>query len=660
MTGKTVSHYHVRELLGEGGTAVVYRAEDVALRRDVVLKFLSAPGSDYGTVARFQHEARTASSLNHPNICTIYEIGEHEGRHFLAMELLEGDVLSRAIGGRPMDVSRIVDLGTQIADALDAAHAEGIVHRDLKPANIFVTRRGQVKLLDFGLAVLLPRKPIARGGGVPTPSSTGGTVPYMSPEQARADELDHRTDLFSFGTVLYEMATGRRPFVGTTAADVMDAIVSRSPIPPRDLTPSMPGELARIIEKALEKNPRLRFQTASDMRADLQRLRRDLDTASRAPAMRSRTAAMASPRSWTPRRIVLAAGGAALAAGAVLVVAIPRIRLTTTRSEAATPAIPRRSDLALRAAAAPQPSDAPRAVTTSTASVNPPSVARATPATGGAPATRRAPAVESAMTEPRVDVVPPNTRTEIETTPTRAADELRIAREKIALKLYDPALDTLRRVASAPAANRDEAIEASFLIASIHENRGDTDNAMSSYLEVSRRFPDDPRAAEALVRLAQATLKSKRHDKEQDARRTLSEVAEKYPRSAWAPQALLLRGDLEERQGTYQRDDVLGGSLPSAVGTYRAVIERYGSSAAAAAALYKLGRIYVDAKRYDAAAEAFEKLAARDRDDKYDAWFVAGEIYDKRLRDAARARDAYARVPMSSPRYVDAQKRLRK
>src|SRR5438270_557086 len=209
MTGKTVSHYHVREPLGEGGTSIVYRAEDLALQRDVVLKFLSTQASDYGSVARFQHEARTASSLNHPNICTIYEIGEHEGRHFLAMELLDGEVLSRAISGRPLDVSRVVDLATQIADALDAAHAQGIVHRDLKPANIFVTRRGQVKLLDFGLAVLLPRRTAARGATAPSSSSTGGTVPYMSPEQARADELDHRTDLFSFGTVLYEMATGR-------------------------------------------------------------------------------------------------------------------------------------------------------------------------------------------------------------------------------------------------------------------------------------------------------------------------------------------------------------------------------------------------------------------------------------------------------------------
>src|SRR5262245_55011448 len=268
MTGQTISHYVVREPLGEGGTAVVYRAEDLALGREVVLKFLSAQSCDYGTIARFQHEARTASSLNHPNICTIYEIGEHQGRHFLAMERLDGEVLSRVIGGRPLDVSRLVDLAIQVADALDAAHAQNVVHRDVKPANIFVTRRGQVKLLDFGLAVLIPKRPAGASGAVPSTSSTGGTIPYMSPEQARADEIDHRTDLFSFGVVLYEMATGRRPFAGATAAELMDAIATQFPVPPRDLHPAMPIELARLIETALENKPQLQCQTAAAMRAD--------------------------------------------------------------------------------------------------------------------------------------------------------------------------------------------------------------------------------------------------------------------------------------------------------------------------------------------------------------------------------------------------------
>src|SRR6266487_900308 len=281
MTGQTVTHYRVGDKLGEGGSAVVYRAEDLALGREVVIKFFSGDGA--GSVARFQHEARTISSLNHPNICTIYEIGEHEGRHFLAMEMLDGQVLSKAIEGRPLKIEQVIDFGTQIADALDAAHAENIVHRDVKPANIFVTRTGRIKLLDFGVAVMLPRR------ADPTMArslfSTGGTIPYMSPEQARVEDLDHRTDLFSVGIVLYEMASGQRPFSGGTAADLLSAIVNEQALPPRAINPAVPLELERIISKALEKNPALRYQTASDLRADLHRLKRDLDRAASARAL---------------------------------------------------------------------------------------------------------------------------------------------------------------------------------------------------------------------------------------------------------------------------------------------------------------------------------------------------------------------------------------
>jgi serine/threonine protein kinase len=241
----------------------------------VALKFLPPNALEHRE--RFLREAQAAASLNHPNICTIYEIGEHQGRPFLAMEMLDGQVLSSTIGGRALKTADVIDLGTQIADALDAAHTEGIVHRDVKPANIFVTRSGRIKLLDFGVAVMLPRRVD------PTTArslfSTGGTIPYMSPEQARVEELDHRTDLFSLGIVLYEMATGKRPFAGATAADVLAAIVNQLPIAPRTLNPDVPVELERIITKALEKNPMLRSQTASDVRADLQRLKRDLDRA---------------------------------------------------------------------------------------------------------------------------------------------------------------------------------------------------------------------------------------------------------------------------------------------------------------------------------------------------------------------------------------------
>jgi TolA-binding protein len=462
----------------------------------------------------------------------------------------------------------------------------------------------------------------------------------MSPEQARAEEIDHRTDLFSFGVVLYEMATGQRPFPGKTSAEVMNAIVSQAPMRPKELNPAVPGELARIIEKALEKDLRLRFQTASDLRADLQRLKRDLDAATHVPAARP-----ASTRAWWRRPLPAAASGVvALGGGVLLAMAVPR-----GRPGAAVPELTSSSPVTSAIAMVP-------------AIESPKTLAARRPGTGSpsAPAPRVSepgpqPVVATASDIPAVGVVekavPPVVYS--------GADDLRIAREKIALKLYDPALESLHRVAG-QTTNRDEAIEASFLIASIHETRGDTDRAMGAYVEVSRRFPDAPRAAEALVQLAESTLKSKRRDKQIDARRILSEVVQKYPSSAWAPRALLLRGELEEREGLYQRDDVLGGSAPAAVASYRAIVERYGTSAPAQTALYKLARIYADTKRYEIAAETFERLAERDRENTYDAWFTAGEISDKRLKNIDRAKRAYARVPATSPRYAEAQKRLRR
>jgi TolA-binding protein len=237
-----------------------------------------------------------------------------------------------------------------------------------------------------------------------------------------------------------------------------------------------------------------------------------------------------------------------------------------------------------------------------------------------------------------------------------ADDDFRIARQQIDLKLYDQAIDGLRRVAQG--GDRKKAIEASFLIASIHDTRADTANAMSTYIEIANRFPENPRAAEALNRLAEATLKSNHRDKEHEASRMLTQLVEKYPASPWAPQALLRRGDIEARQGAYQRDEILGGSVPTAAITYREIVEKYESSDEAAPALNKLARIYTDAKRFEIAAATLQELAMRDADGRYDAWFSAGEIYEKRLDDSARARAAYARVPSSSPHYADARKRI--
>jgi serine/threonine protein kinase len=317
--GKLVSHYKVIEKIGAGGMGVVYKGEDIRLGRPVALKFLPeeiAHGSK--GMERFQREARAASALNHPNICTVYDVGEHEARPFLVMEYLEGSTLRQRIDGKPLDTGTLLDVGIQVASALETAHAKGIIHRDIKPGNIFLTSSGQAKVLDFGLAKLAaePRadsgdsstRTMAAGGvsdSITHPGMAVGTVAYMSPEQVRGEELDRRTDLFSFGIVLYEMSTGHQAFSGNTSGVIMDSILHRQPAAARAYNPEVPAKLEEVIDKALEKDRKLRYQTASDIKADLQRVKRDSESA--------RTATMMAPVAARRRRPWLFAAAAVLA-----------------------------------------------------------------------------------------------------------------------------------------------------------------------------------------------------------------------------------------------------------------------------------------------------------------------------------------------------------
>jgi len=659
ITGRTLSHYRIVEKLGQGSSGTVYLAEDLILGRPVVLKMLPP---DSGAEAREAalKEARTIAALNHPNICTLYEYEEAEGEQFLVLEVLEGHTLGTLLSKGPLPLPQVLELGIQLADALDAAHTHGIVHRDIKPPNIFVTFRNQAKILDFGIAVLsstgaAAHYGLAALGHTPGAEAVGGTLQYMSPEQLRGEAVDARADVFSLGAVLYEMATGFHAFTGHDPAEIVVAILNTPVRPLCQVMPKLPPELERIIGRTLERQLKLRCQSAADLRSELQRLKRHIEVSAVAAAVRPAASAPAEPApSAVPSR-----GGrtAALwAAGAVVAVAAIGVPVWLGR-----PAPPPPEPIApvVRVAPAPEPvapPPAPAPAAPDTVWADPPSDqikdagADPEPPRPAKGRPRRASAAATAAT-----ATPPPAAVPAGPPPPTYETELLVARQSIAAKRYDEATAVLR-IVSAKAPDDAPGIEAQILLAQVQERQKQIDEAIAAYAAVVARYPTHPKAAEALYFQAQALLASKRRERETDARKLLTEIVDRFRGHSVVSRALLLRGELETRKQAYQYDAVLGKAVPASLVTYRTLVElgRHGHDQENA--LWRLGQTYERIVRYDLAADAYRTLAEAYPETGFDAWASAARIYDRRLNDPVLARAAYQRVPATSPAFKDAQK----
>jgi len=635
------------------------------------------------------------------------------------MELLDGDPLDLRLSGRPLDLRYLLDVAAQVADALDAAHTEGILHRDVKPANIFITRRGPVKVLDFGLAKLAPdyRRSVrhldARNETrveehfTSMAGTTVGTIAYMSPEQARGDDVDPRTDLFSFGVVLYEMATGKQSFPGNTTAVVFDGILNREPVPPSNFNTSLPGELDRIISKALEKDRSLRYQTAADLGADLKRLRRDSGSrqmsvpnmasipaeaatvalpseqrhvahGSGAPPIASSgvtspvSAAVppAALQSGVNKPWVLGAGTgllivAAIAAGVGAFFASRGGNAPTpdsTQQAAATPPVtPEPTPAAdpaapsLLPAPSPPPPSAPATVAPAAATTAKPRASgnrsaatrpAGTPPSTADPVAPVAPVAEAAAAAPVVS------------RDAEAMQRLEVARAKVANSLNDQALTDLRQIIveypGSPAG-----AEASLLAAELHEKAGRPDEAMAALVEFESRFAGDRRAADSKLRRSMMLGRVRNPRAQAQSRELLSEVAREFPGTPQAAAALNTKLKLEnDRKDLREIDPVLKVEVPSSMVTLRTLIEQFPDAPQSMPARNRLAAMLTDMNRHAQAAQVLEDMGARYPGNPMEVWFRLGEIYERRLNDAAKARQAYAQVPQGSTRYTEAQRRM--